>query len=63
MSTITSSEDSSHVRRRLLCNGAITFAVAAIVAVGSVKAQSNRESVPRIKPRARLFSEDADALH
>src|SRR6516225_1943033 len=50
MSTITSSEESSHVRRRLLRNTAITFAVAAIVAIGSVKAQSRRGRVPQIKP-------------
>src|SRR5271167_4381418 len=50
MSTITSSEDSSHVRRRRFRNGAITFAVAAIVAIGSVKAQSSRGREPQIKP-------------
>ena len=50
MSTITSSEESSHVRRRLLRNGAITFAVAAIVAIGSVRAQSGGGRVPQIKP-------------
>src|SRR5580704_18132158 len=50
MSTIRSSEESSHVRRRLLRNGAITFAVAAIVAIGSVRAQSSRGRVPQIKP-------------
>ena len=50
MSTITSSEESSHVRRRLLRNGAITFAVAAIVAIGCVKAQSSRGRVPQTKP-------------
>src|SRR5579862_1422341 len=50
MSTITSSEESSHVRRRLLRNGAITFAVAAIVAIGSVRGQSGGGRVPQIKP-------------
>src|SRR5579862_3498397 len=50
MSTITSSEESSHLLRRLLRNGAIAFAVAAIVAIGSVKAQSSRGRVPQIKP-------------
>ena len=50
MSTITSSEDSSYVRRRLLRNGAIACAVAAIVAIGSVRAQSSRGRVPQIKP-------------
>jgi pimeloyl-ACP methyl ester carboxylesterase len=50
MSTITSSEESSHVRRRRLRNGAITFAVVAIVAIGTVKAQSGKGSVPQIKP-------------
>ena len=50
MSTITSSEESSHVRRRLLRNGAITLAVAAIVAIGSVKAQSSKGRVPRSSP-------------
>src|SRR5579863_9170085 len=50
MSTMTSFEESSHVRRRLLRNGAIAFAVAAIVAIGSVEAQSSRGRVPQIKP-------------
>src|SRR5580698_3305686 len=50
MSTIMSSEESSQVRSRLLRNGAITFAVAAIVAIGSAKAQSSRSGVPQIKP-------------
>ena len=50
MSTITSSEDSSHVRRRLFRNGAVTFAIAAIVSIGSVRAQSSRGRVPQIKP-------------
>src|SRR5580704_1817118 len=52
MSTIRSSEESSHVRRRLLRNGAITFAVAAIVAIGSGRAQSSRGRDPQIKPGA-----------
>lgn len=47
MSTITSSEQSSHIRRGLLRNGAITFAVVAIVAIGSVNAQSSRARVAR----------------
>jgi hypothetical protein len=50
MSTITSSEESSHVRRRLLRHGAITLAVAAIVAIGSIKAQSSEGRAPKIKP-------------
>src|SRR5271165_470435 len=50
MSTNTSSEESSHVRRRLLRNGAITVVVAAIVAIGLAKAQSSRGKVPQIKP-------------
>ena len=49
MSTIPSSEEASHVRRRLLRNGVITFAVAAIVAIGSVTAQSSGGRVPQIK--------------
>jgi pimeloyl-ACP methyl ester carboxylesterase len=51
MNTITSSDESSHVRRRHLGNGAIAFAVAAIVAIGSVKAQSSGGMVPQIEPR------------
>lgn len=51
MRTIASSEESSHVRRRFLRNGAITFAVAAIVAIGSVNAQSSRGRLPQIKAR------------
>ena len=50
MSTITSSDESSHVRRRLLRNAAITLAVAAIVAIGSAKAQSSGGRVSQIKP-------------
>src|SRR5580658_9910306 len=49
MSTITSSGDSSHVRGRVLRNGAITVAVSAIVAMGFAKAQS-RGSLPDIRP-------------
>src|SRR5678815_2230572 len=51
MSTITSSEESSHVRRRHLRNGAIAFAVVAIVAIGSVRAQSNKGRLSQIQPR------------
>ena len=50
MSTITSFEASGHVRRRLLRNGAVTVAVAAIVAIGLANAQSSRGTEPRIKP-------------
>ena len=50
MSTITSFEVSSHVRRCLLRNGAITVSVAAIVAIGLASAQSSRGTEPRIKP-------------
>jgi pimeloyl-ACP methyl ester carboxylesterase len=52
MSTITSFEESSHGRRRLLRNGAIAVAVAAIVAIGFAKAQSSKEKAPQIKPGA-----------
>ena len=50
MSMITSSKESSHRRRCLLRSGAITFAVAAIVAIGFAKAQSSRGKAPQIKP-------------
>jgi len=50
MSTITSFEKSSPIRRRLLRNGAITVAVAAIGAIGFAKAQSSEEEAPQIKP-------------
>src|SRR5579863_7000000 len=50
MRTITISKESSHVRRRFFRSGAIILAIAAIVAIGSVEAQSIRGSVPRIKP-------------
>ena len=50
MSTITNSKESSYVRRRFLRSGAITLAVAAIVAISSVKAQSTGAKVPKIKP-------------
>jgi len=50
MSPITSSEESSHVRRRPLRIAAIALVVAAIVAIGSVRAQSSREGAPQIEP-------------
>ena len=49
MSTIKRSEEISYVRCRLLRNGAITLAVAAIVVIGSAKAQSSGENVPQVK--------------
>jgi hypothetical protein len=52
MSTITSSEESSHARRRLLRHGAMTIAVAAIFAIGFAKAQSSGGKSPQIKPGA-----------
>ena len=48
MKTITSSEDSSYVRRRLLRNGAITVTVAAIVAIGFAEAQSTGGPTPQL---------------
>jgi hypothetical protein len=69
MSTITSSaEESSHVRRRLLRIEAITFAVAAIVPIGSLSAQSSKGRVPQIKPGTNtsfgpLKQIDADLLN
>ena len=50
MKTITSSEESSHIRRRLLHYGAAALAVAAIVAIGIAHAQSNSGKPPEIKP-------------
>jgi hypothetical protein len=50
MRTITSSEESSHVRDRLLRNGVITVAVVAMVAIGSIKAQSGKGGLPRSNP-------------
>src|SRR5580658_7398638 len=50
MSTISSSEEFSRFRSRLFCNGVITVAVAAILAIGSAKAQLSSGRVPQIKP-------------
>jgi len=50
MSTITSFEESSHIRRRVLRNRAITVAIAATVAIGIAKGQSRSEKSPQIKP-------------
>jgi predicted alpha/beta-fold hydrolase len=50
MSTISSSEEFSRFRSRLFCNGVITVAVAAILAIGSAKAQLRIGRVPQIKP-------------
>src|ERR1700733_9128251 len=49
MSTITISEDFSPIRL-FLRNAAMTLAIAATVAIGSVNAQSSRGRVPQIKP-------------
>jgi len=45
-----SSEESGHVRRRLLRDGAIIIAAAAIAAIGSAGAQWSRASAPWIMP-------------
>jgi pimeloyl-ACP methyl ester carboxylesterase len=52
MNTITSSNESSYVRRRLLSHSAITFVVAALAATGLATAQSNGGKAPRVKPGA-----------
>jgi pimeloyl-ACP methyl ester carboxylesterase len=50
MSTINRSEKSSQARHRLLGGGVITFAVAAMIAMASGRAQSTRGPAPQIKP-------------
>ena len=49
MSTIKSSEEVNHFRSRLFCNGVITVAVAAILAMGSIRPQSSKGRVSQIK--------------
>ena len=50
MNTVASSGEPSDVRRRLLRNAAITLAVAALIAIGSVKAQSSSGRASQITP-------------